>query len=186
MSKTHHAISYAESLQNFCDAVLDDKQKVAVYSNNYRGAHIQSLHNTYLTVQHYLEPDIFSALTLVYVQHYPPTHWDLNIYGKDFSELLAAQTKSTKAKTADWTLLAMIARIEYAISYIYYGYSQQPERLPPYTRAISHTDFILQLQKQHPYAKIADNLDISQTLIIRHSDSKIYINNHKIEEQIEN
>ena len=177
MSTTNQPLGYVESLQFFCDAVLDDKEKVAVYGNNYRGAHIRALQNTYLTVQHYLEPDIFSALALVYVRHYPPTHWDLNIYGKDFSELLAAQTKSAKAQEADWIVLAMIARIEYAISHAYYGYSHQHERISPCTHAVSHTDFISQLQKQHPYAKIANKLDISQTVIIRRTDSKIHINN---------
>ena len=179
MSKPHQPIGYAESLQNFCDAVLNDNKKVAAYSNNYRGAHRRALQNIYLTVQHYLDANMFSALTLVYLQHYPPTHWDLNIYGEGFPELLAAQTQSIKAKEADWTLLATIARIEYAIGRIYYGYTEQYEQIPPHPHATNSTDFIAQLQEQHPYTKIADDLDINQAIRVRHPhpDSKIYIDN---------
>ncbi len=179
MSKAHQPISYAESLRHFCDAVLNDNKKVAVYSNNYRGAHRLALRNIYLTVQHYLDANIFSALTLVYVRHYPPTHWDLNIYGEGFPELLAAQTQSVKAEEADWTLLATLARIEYAISRVYYGYTEQYEQIPPYLKAINSTDLVAELQKKHPYTKIADNLDINQTIRVRcpQVDSKIYIDN---------
>ena len=179
MSKAHQPISYAESLRNFCDAVLNDNKKVSVYSNNYRGAHRLALRNIYLTVQHYLNANIFSALTLVYVQHYPPTHWDLNIYGEGFPELLAAQTQSVKAEEADWTLLAMLARIEYAISHVYYGYTEQYEPIPPYLKAIKSTDLVSELQKKHPYTKIADDLDINQTIRVHRPqpDSKIYIDN---------
>ena len=179
MSKAQQPISYAESLQNFCDAVLNDNKKVAVYSNNYRGAHRLALQNIYLTVQHYLDANIFSALTLVYVQHYPPTHWDLNIYGEGFPELLAAQTQSIKAKEADWKLLATLARIEYAISCVYYGYAEQYEQIPPYLKAINSTDLVSELQKKHPYTKIADDLDINQAIRVMRPqpDSKIYIDN---------
>ena len=179
MSKAQQPISYAESLRNFCDAVLSDNKKVAVYSNNYRGAHRLALQNIYLTVQHYLDANIFSALTLVYVQHYPPTHWDLNIYGEGFPELLAAQTQSVKAEEADWTLLATLARIEYAISRVYYGYTEQYEPIPPYLKAIKSTDLVSELQKKHPYTKIADDLDFSQTIRVRRPqpDAKIYIDN---------
>ena len=180
MSKAHQPISYAESLRNFCDAVLNDNKKVAVYSNNYRGAHRLALQNIYLTVQHYLDANIFSALTLVYVQHYPPTHWDLNIYGEGFPELLAAQAQSIKAEEADWTLLATLARIEYAISRVYYGYTEQYEPIPPYLKAIKSTDLVCELQKKHPYTKIADNLNINQNIRVHRPqpDSKIYIDNH--------
>ena len=179
MSKAHQPISYAESLQNFCDSVLSDDKKVAVYSNNYRGAHRLALQNIYLTVQHYLDTNIFSALAVVYVQHFPPTHWDLNIYGEGFSELLAAQTQSVKAKAADWALLATLARIEYAISHVYYGYTKQYEPIPPYPQAINSTDFVCELQNKHPYTKIVDDLDINQTIRVRRPqvDSKIYIDN---------
>ncbi len=179
MNKARQPIGYAESLRNFCDAVLNDNKKVAVYSNNYRGAHRRALQNIYLTVQHYLDANIFSALALVYAQHYPPTHWDLNIYGEDFAELLAAQTQSVKAKEADWALLATLARIEYAISRVYYGYTEQYEQIPPHPQAINGTDFVSQLQKQHPYTKIADNLDINRTMRVLQpqTDSKIYIDN---------
>ena len=175
MNKTDQPPSYSESLQNFCDAVLENKEKVAVYSNNYRGAHILALQNIYLTVQHYLEAKIFSALALVYVQHYPPTQWDLNIYGENFSELLVAQTKSSKAKEVDWPWLAMIARIEHAISRAYYGYIPRSELLLPYTQTINSTDFIFQLRKHHPYIKVADDLDICRTIKIRRGNSKIHI-----------
>ena len=168
---------YAEFLQNFCAAVLSSESKVAVYSNNYQGAHIRALQNIYLTVQHYLKPKLFSALALVYVQHYPPTQWDFNIYGKDFPELLAAQTRSSKAQEVDWQLLAMIARIEHAISRAYYGYISNSEQLPLYTRAVSNTKFISQLQKQHPYTKIANNLNINRSINIRYTRSKIYVGN---------
>lgn len=177
MSNTKHQLNYAESLQSFCDAVIENKKEVAAYGNNYRGAHIRALQNTYLTVQHYLAPNIFSALAFTYVQYYPPTQWDLNIYGEDFPELLAAQTKSSKANEVDWMLLAMIARIEYAISRAYYGYTGKPEPLSPYTRSANNDKFIIRLQKEHPYTKIADNLDLNRTIIIRRIGSKIYISN---------
>ena len=96
--------------------------------------------------------------------------------------MLAAQTQSTKANEADWTLLATLARIEYAIGRAYYGYTKKYEQIPPHPQTTNNTDFISQLQKQHPYTKIADNLHINQTIRIRyrHSDSKIYIDNDSI------
>jgi len=177
LSKVTPPSDYAESLRNFCAAVLKNNEQVTVYSNNYRAAHIRALQNIYLTVQLYLEPKIFSALAVVYVKHYPSTQWDLNIYGDSFHELLAAQTQGGKAKEADWSLLAMIARLEYAIGRAYYGYAKD-ERLSPYDRTIDNSgEFLFRLRQQHPYTRIAENLDINRDLVIRCIDSKIYLNN---------
>ena len=181
MTKTSQPLNYAESLQNFCASVLENNAKVTVYSNNYQAAHIRALQNIYLTVQLYLEPKIFSALALVYVQHYPPTQWDLNIYGEHFPKLLAAQTQSGKAKEADWTLLAMIAHIEHTISRAYYGYIEKDEQVPGYDKTVENSkEYLSLLSKQHPYISIADNLDINKALVIRCADTKIYIDNGTI------
>ena len=180
MNKKNQPSGYAESLQNFCNFVLENKEKVAVYSNNHHAVHIRSLQNIYLTVQNYLATEIFSALALVYAQHYPPTQWDLNIYGEDFHALLAAQTQGGKAKEADWVLLALLARIEHAISRAYYGYIEQYEQLPQYYQTVDNKcvpEYLAQLSKQHPYTKIASNLDLNYPLIIWCGEVKIYIAN---------
>jgi len=177
LSRPQPSPSYAQSLRQFCDAVLADDAAVSIYRNNYHGAHINALHNTYLTVQHYLEQKLFSALALVYVQHYPPTRWDLNLYGEHFAELIAAQTQSAKADAADWHLLARLAQLEHAISRVYYGYVRDYESLSPYPQVLTHTQPVVQLQKQHPYTQIAADLILSQAITIRCGDTKIPIEN---------
>ena len=178
MSDKKQATNYTNSLKNFCAAVLENKPQVAVYSNNYLGAHIRALQNVYLTVQHYLEADVFSALALVYVKHYPPTQWDINIYGENFPRLIAAQTNSNKAGLVDWLFIATVAQIEHAISRAYYGYISKYELLTPFTKTANNTQFISELQKRHPYTKIEKNLVLNQVIEIQLIDYKIYLRNN--------
>ena len=117
--------AYADCLQQFCQSVLTQDIAVAPYRNNYLGGHARALEAVYPGVRQHLGANAFAALARVYTQHYPAPHWDLNLYGERFDELLQAQTLGARADKSPWWLLACLARQEYAATQAYYADERQ-------------------------------------------------------------
>lgn len=113
MSTVRPEACYAASLDGFCDAVLSMEAAVAPYSNNYLGNHARALGHVYPRVLARLGPETFAALSRVYAQHYPALEWDLNVYGAQFADLLAAQVLGARGAEFSWRALADEARSEY-------------------------------------------------------------------------
>jgi hypothetical protein len=114
-------LGYASSVEQFTSAVLSGDEPVTVYTQNYVGGHVRALQTTYPTVYSTLGDAPFAAIARVFTLHYPAAHWDINLYGEGFADLLSAQTQGGKADDFDWVLLATIARVEYAITLAYYA-----------------------------------------------------------------
>lgn len=173
--------SYATSLGQFCAAVMAGDTAVTAYSQNYIGGHSLALENTYPGVHNRLGAAPFAALASVYVQHHPPLQWDLNLYGEGFSALLAGQTQGGRASDFDWPWLAALARIEYAISQAYYADDQVDDCSSSFTvmpeAQLSVGDIAGELQRQHLFADIAQELAVNLPVIVRREGLRVAVSN---------
>ena len=101
-------------MTRFCDAVLAAEPAVRPYTRNYIQGHVRALGRIYPRVAEQLGEERFRALAAVYTRHYGASHWDLNLYGERFPELVAAQVHGGKSAEVDWQRLARLAEKEYA------------------------------------------------------------------------
>lgn len=162
---------YRESLTAFADAVLEGQTNVSAYTNNYMGVHALALHNIFLCVRSQLGETPFAALSNVYVQHFPASQWDINRYGEQFSELLAAQVNGAKADAFDWPALAALAAVEYAITAQYYAdddvkHGGEPLLVDAASELSLDRNWVYQLAELHPYADIAARISFESPVAI--------------------
>lgn len=172
--------SYSRALTAFADAVLEGRDDVAPYTNNYLGVHRLALGNIYLCVKEVLGDGPFGALSTVYVQHFPANQWDVNRYGERFSELLAAQVNGAKADVFDWPAIAALAAIEYGITEQYYADSDlkhggEPTVIDADESIQLRQDWIHRLAELHPYADIAARLSFESSVAIWRDDLRIKV-----------
>jgi len=172
---------YASSLQRFCAAVLGGEQHVAAYSQNYLGAHVRALEHTYPVSLGLLGSATFAALAQVYVQHYPPQAWDLNVYGEDFGGLLQAQEQGGRAAAYNWRGVAATARIEFALTRAYYAEDRRDPvaiHIPPDPQAqLDGCAIGARLQQQHPFADIQQPLRLSGPVSVWRQGLRIRVGN---------
>ena len=175
------APAYQHRLQQFCQQLLADSPALAPYSNNYRAGHRRALANNFPLLCRLLGEDIFNALAQAYLQHYPPRQWDLNRYGGDFADLVAAQRHGAKAAHCDWASLARIARLEYAIIHCYYADPQHgiagPVWLPCSAQAPLPATVPAALLRQHPYLAIDQPLSLQQPIAVYRHQLRIWLAN---------
>ena len=173
---------YASSLRRFCAAVLAGEEHVEAYSQNYLGAHVRALEHTYPVTLGLVGSATFAALAQVYVQHYPPQAWDLNVYGEDFDGLLQAQEQGGRAAEYNWRCVAATARIEFALTRAYYavdGRDPVAIHIPPDPQAQPDACAIgARLQQQHPFADIQQPLRLSGSVSIWRRGLRIRVGNH--------
>ena len=112
---------YLQSLERFTQAIHSGEGSMAIYQNNTLGLHSQALAANFQVTRQLLGQAAFDALARVYSQHFPADHWDINLYGEQFSHLIAAQASSPKAGQHDFTSAAAMATLEYAILLAYYA-----------------------------------------------------------------
>ena len=173
--------NYTASLQGFADAVLAGDSAVLPYTNNYRTGHASALRNAYPLVCSTLGATTFAALAQVYVTHYPPARWDLNLYGEQFPELLQAQEQGGRASEIDWRLTAATARIEYAITQAYYAEDALTHGTAPAllaaTPGVKAPHLTTDLQQQHPFADIEADMVLTQAIRIWREGVRVKIDN---------
>lgn len=179
--------AYSNSLEQFCNAVVQGDDEVASYSNNYQAVHTSALNNTFATTRTLLPTQVFTALAQVYAKHYQPNQWDINLYGDQFSEFLKAQNQSAKSSQYDWLLIANMAAIEYAISVVYYAAdnafnSMQPlkidsDKLTTLDVSAHDTGIGHLLQQQHPYCLVNHRLLLSNDILLWREAHRIRIEN---------
>lgn len=169
--------AYQDSLDGFANLILGSDQRVSAYTNNYLLGHAAALANTFLLSQKVLSEDVFSALGKVYTEHYPPTNWDLNLYGSQFPAFLGAQVHGPKADAFNWHLVADIAAVEYAITQQYYATTDSNEATILNMDAAEFLDEQLfqALNQQHPYVAVTVDAINAETLIIYRHDLQIVI-----------
>lgn len=68
-----------------------------------------------------MSENIFNALCMAYAKNYPSNHWDINIYGQHFPQLLSAQSNNPRAAKYPWLKLGKTALIEYTLCLCYYA-----------------------------------------------------------------
>lgn len=172
---------YAAALGRFCAGVLGDDSAVQPYCNNYMGGHCRALQNTYPCIHTTLGGDTFNALARVYVQHYPPGHWDLNLYGETFPALLAAQAQGGRAAAFQWQWLACVAAIEFAITRAYYARDRVDGGDISFAVAAAGepgaADIMCVLQQQHPFAAIARDLSLRLAVVVWRDGLRICVGN---------
>ncbi|MCX4029179.1 putative DNA-binding domain-containing protein [Endozoicomonas sp. SM1973] len=112
---------YAASLHNVAQSIIEQQPATAIYSNNTLGIHVQSLKANFAVTHQLLGETTFIALAQVYSQHFPATHWDINLYGNQFADFIASQVNSAQATSLPWLSIASVASIEYSIVYAYYA-----------------------------------------------------------------
>ena len=162
-----HGLCYSGDLEEFSDAVLRGQRGFEAYANNYFGAHTGALQGNFPCTARQLGKDTFAALARVYVMHYPPKHWGLNLYGASFAALPhqnyhQGDKQGGRAHAHDWQCAAFTARIEYAITRAYYA-EEAPAataiRVPPAVTGHQFKfDIEFDLRRQHPVADIARDL----------------------------
>lgn len=163
--------AYVESLTTFADAVLEGQPNLSAYTNNYIGVHAIALQNIYMCVREQLGATPFAALSNVYVQHFPASQWDINRYGEQFADLLAAQVHGAKADAFDWPALAALASIEYAMTAQYYAdddinHGGEPTLVDADATISLDRHWIHRLAELHPYADIAARISFESPVAV--------------------
>lgn len=133
---TNQQLDYAASIQRVAQSIIEQHPATAIYNNNTLGIQSQSLAANFCVTHQLLGESPFTALSQVYSQYFPATHWDINLYGDQFAEFIASQVHSAQATTLPWLTIAAIASIEYGIVHAYYaennskqqGYQELPGR----------------------------------------------------------
>ena len=173
--------AYAFSVQRFSAAVLAGEQHVEAYSQNYLGAHVTALENTYPVTRGLLGSATFAALAQVYVQHYPPQAWDLNLYGDDFVGLLQAQEQGGRAAEYNWPGVAATARIECALTRVYYA-EDACDPVAIHVSSAPHAQLDggaigARLQREHPFADIQQPLGLTGPVSVWRQGVRIRVGN---------
>ena len=169
------------SLQGFCVAVLASDPAVAPYSRNYLQGHARALSRSHPGVEQLAGASTFAALAQVYARHYPADHWDLNLYGGQFADFIAAQLRGGRAAAADWLLLAQLARIEYGICRAYYADERavgagEVLTIGPDATLTAHYP-TRDLRPLHPYADVSEVLALCRPIAIQRRGLRVQVAN---------
>lgn len=118
---------YASSVSQFLTRNRSDTN--SPYRNNITLSRANVLPLIYPAIEHWLGPQVMTALSRCYAEHYPSVHWDINQYGSRFHELITAQRQGSKADAYPWHVLGQVAQLEYALCQLYYEAALPPEQL---------------------------------------------------------
>jgi hypothetical protein len=90
--------------------VTPSQRRFAAYRRNFWANHRDPLSATYRVVEMLVGPAVFRELANAYVEAHPSGNADLNLYGGDFGDFLAAQSLSSR-----YPYLPDMARVEWAL-----------------------------------------------------------------------
>lgn len=153
MSKISDIHDYRNTLNKFLEQSLPF---TPAYQNNYIATRCRALHNHFPMLCKLLGETIFTALANTYSQHFPSNCWDINMYGKEFSNFVNAQKKSGLSNDFNWETIAWVASSEYALLNLYYQDSNQ-ERIEvsfPFTSKLEEKtilQYLNDLTQCHPW-----------------------------------
>ncbi|MFL0808421.1 MAG: DNA-binding domain-containing protein [Oceanobacter sp.] len=117
-------------LNTAISAFLQQQQHDASpYQHNRTGSRSQVLKLIYPATASLLGETSMEALSQVYASHYPSRHWDINRYGAQFPDLLAAQHANTHSPALPWQAIAALATLEYQLCSLYYADSLSTQQL---------------------------------------------------------
>lgn len=129
---------YDDHLSTFIEAMP------AVYQNNVQSVHEQALASNYPCVQQCVG-SLFGSLSTVYAEHYSAKAWDINLYGDQFPDFIAAQRVDAPWP---WGFVATLALLERHLLLVYYAEKDEAwELCLPYNLA----GFADHLQQYYPF-----------------------------------
>ncbi len=149
LTKQNHSTRLMHQLNEFIQSELNDP--VSPYRRNIVGSRMRVLESIYPAIALILEENEFKALTLVYASHYPSTHWNINIYGEQFPQLLRAQSNGTRAHHHRWEQLADLAKVESIINQLYYAENHHRVTKQYRLCVTLRADDIVALVQTHPF-----------------------------------
>lgn len=109
-----------------------ERQHAAVespYATNLIASRIRVLKLIYPAVTAQIGDAAMTALSQAYARHYASRHWDINLYGDEFAELLAAQYQGTQPERFNWQELGALAQLEHQLCTLYYADTLPTEQL---------------------------------------------------------
>lgn len=155
--------SYQEQLRALHQRIMlqaSSSHGANVYVNNLQARRQQALMATFPVVSEQLPANIFGAISTAYAKYYPSDNWDINLYGRQFPEFLAAQVHSAKAALYSWGFIAALAHVENYLRLAYYcdadadfgflGLESNNTDFSP--EALAQT-----FKEKHPYAYVVSN-----------------------------
>jgi len=172
--------NYASALGDFSGAILNSHPEVSPYTNNYLGGHALALAKTFPTVSELLGPNTFAALARVYIQYHPPLQWDLNLYGDHFPQWIKAQTQSPRAADFEWEILSTLARVEYAITRVYYADDGHHDSGEPFIIVPTHHEGLAlaaTLAPHHPFVDIEQDLSLTRPIKVWRNGLRVQLGN---------
>jgi hypothetical protein len=175
--------NYPETLQRFCEAVLASDPLLAPYSNNYIGGHIGALEQTFPALKQLTGDTVFTALARVYLRHYPPLYWDINLYGDAFPELVGAQAKGSRGEDFDWPTLSTLAAVEYALTRLYYADNSESD--PEQTLWVDAAESSLPdpgelLRPFYPFASFHPGLTLGAPVALWRNELRVQVANSSV------
>ena len=138
--------------------LADQAENHPVYRSNRLLSLSGALESNFSVVRYLMGGDFFAALARVYVDHFPSTDWDINLYGDRYPSFIKAQEKSGRIIDYRWADLAWLAELEYRLLLLYYseGDSQSnllPEGFPMGLMA-SLSELVASFSEFHPWLSI--------------------------------
>jgi len=169
-------LDYQKSLTEFCQSLENGRH--AIYANSILGNHRQALRKIFPVVADLLNEKNFAALAHVYTQHFPATHWDINLYGDQFAQFLSAQVNSTKSVDFNWAVLSRLASIEYTITQCYFAKAKSLYTFNLGASAVNFKpDTVHLLSEKHPYIRFHENCQLEDALVLSQDNYLVLIKN---------
>lgn len=170
-------MSYHQSLQQLSDAVLAGVEGLEPYRVNLIGGHAAALQNNFKLTQNLLGAEVFAQIAQVYATYFMAEHWDINLYGDQFSGFIAAQVNGPKGDLLDWHFFSDVAAIEYAVTAQYYADAdQQGMTVSLNSPELISVSLLQQLHLVHPYTEISADCEHAEALYVVRDGISIYLN----------
>lgn len=96
-------------------------KRIATYQNNYYGSLTKTLANRYPVTERLLGSAYFKKLARNYINTYPSATYDLNLYGRDFSEFILELQQNSQHELNPLGYLADIVDFESKIYQVLFG-----------------------------------------------------------------
>lgn len=148
----------AETTAMFDGAAAEIERRFVAYQRNFKAGHFHALADTYRTVAMLLGPALFRQLAGDYIATHPSRCSDLNLYGEDFGDFLAAQPIGRELPylpdmaRLEWALLAAASAADAPVVDLGALAAVPPERQGE-LRLVLHPSLML-LPSDYPIASI--------------------------------
>lgn len=157
-------VTYAQQLHVLHQAINSPASSSlggTLYRNNIQRRKEQALSTSFPVTGDAFPSKTFMALCFAYAKNYPSVQWDINVYGSQFPDFIAAQVNSQQATVFPWSWYSGIAQIEQSIRLAYYANSSSEPltvHLNMQSSPVSAKGIVSLFIKLHRYLKCIDNI----------------------------